>query len=722
MERIAELAGTRWNPEVVLTFDRGDTHPKTGEPIQEWVRGLPGRYWDSSRKHWVVKSFGENPDRTVREAGFTVNMTPEGLHPSLSDAFGLDELYEPVVMASSERPQIALVRPRLAGWGETKERLPFGARWDKETQRFEVRLIDLVVTADKKRQVLGGLEYLKDTETKALKAALVESPVDDSVASAAAATALSTGLNMTETTSAMVDALVSEVGEIPDWFGLDLYPFQRLGALAAAAGRGLLADSPGLGKTRQALAAAALKDAQRTVIIVPPVVVTHWGREVEESGLPANCNGSVAVFSARRKAPEIPKTGVVVVPDSLLVSRPALVEEIVAWSPDFFIYDEAHRARNWSSARSKMAQELTDRLDDAAKVCISGTPLFAQPHELAPILVMTGHLDPVFGGFSNFLETFSRQNSFKQWVARKRMLPALKQTLDEHVWVRRLKADVLKDLPKKIRQATYVDVDMKGYIAAHNEVADKIAEWLVAFRKESEDGAWPTNAQQEKWARQQIGIISPLRKAAGVSKVPYALDVIGDWVNSNRLSEPAEDGSLYDRPLLIWAHHHEVVTALRAGIAKAAKDVSVSVEVLDGSTSEVNRASIVDRFQAGKVGVLIASITAAGVGITLTRGSDMIFVETDWTPALVSQAEDRQLRIGQTQPVICRTLIAQGTLDERVQKVLLTKAETLNEVMGGTEASVAVAATEDDLQGPADVVLSLMPEAMKRAEKLWKAK
>lgn len=995
----AYLIGTISQPEVALTFDFSDVHATTGEPLGTWVKSLPGRRWDPSGKRWRVQCFGAMPTAALRAAGFVFD--PEAQHPerheSLDGVFDLDELVPPLVLAHETRP-IAVVRMRFSGWDRTKRFLPLGATWDKATQRFEVRLVDLVTFSPQGERVIWpNLQYMGNTVERAFAQSLVDAPTDSAISTVAATAAMSTGLDLTRQAEEAVASLVAEVGDIPDDFTMALYPYQRLGALAAAAGRGLLADSPGLGKgspvsepiltpsgwstygdirpghlvvgsdghptrvkaiydrgvlptyrvdvgdadvvvdpehlwqvvkeatgetlvvetttlmgliesgryrlplvepvwfahrdidpnldpavegarlgaaavtdpsvcidedilwhpdpafrteflraflsaetrrswfgvvfclseqlhedlrhlvlslggttdtlpsvddgygplvwpivvnlrgsincgaepvryvesitayptgervvcieveaddslyvangftvthnTRQALAAASLRRSHRTVIVVPPVVVTNWVKETEESSLAKNCHGDIVMFRAGRKERPFPDRGVVVIPDSLMTSRPHLVQQAIDWAPEVFVYDEAHRARNWESKRSEVMRAFSEQLPpDCLRIAISGTPLFSQPHELASILAITGHLDPVFGGYSNFLTEYSKQNHFKAWVAQKKKLPQLRQRLSEHVWVRRLKADVLKDLPPKSRVGVFVDVDLKDYRKAHDEVIDKITDWLVAFWDEKAEEAakiladpkvspevkakagprWPNGEEKDSWARQQIGLMSPLRKAAGVAKVPVALDTINDWVASNRLDTPAADGSLYDRPLLVWAHHQEVIAALKDGIAAANKDVQVAVEIIDGATPAATRGAIVDRFQAGKIGVLIASNTAAGVGITLTRGSDMIFVETDWTPAIVSQCEDRQCRIGQTQPVICKTLIAPETLDQRIQKVLLTKAEVLNEVLGGTEADVAVASTEDDLVAPSEIILALIEVAEPKAVKALK--
>ncbi len=112
--------------------------------------------------------------------------------------------------------------------------------------------------------------------------------------------------------------------------------------------------------------------------------------------------------------------------------------------------------------------------------------------------------------------------------------------------------------------------------------------------------------------------------------------------------------------------------------------------MIAGGTPTDQRSRIVDAFQAGKIPVLVGSITAAGVGITLTRSSDVLFTETDWTPGVVSQAEDRCHRKGQQNHVIVTTIVAPGTLDEPIQTVLAHKARVLDAVMPGDDHHVEV--------------------------------
>ena len=93
--------------------------------------------------------------------------------------------------------------------------------------------------------------------------------------------------------------------------------------------------------------------------------------------------------------------------------------------------------------------------------------------------------------------------------------------------------------------------------------------------------------------------------------------------------------------------------------------------------------------------MILANIVAAGVGITLTRGSDALFVETEWLPDLITQAEDRQHRIGQTRPVLVTFMVADGTLDHTIQRVLRRNLKVLKAVMG--EGVRDVSASDDDM-------------------------
>jgi SNF2 family DNA or RNA helicase len=140
---------------------------------------------------------------------------------------------------------------------------------------------------------------------------------------------------------------------------------------------------------------------------------------------------------------------------------------------------------------------------------------------------------------------------------------------------------------------------------------------------------------------------------------------------------------------------------------------------IDGTTSHTKRSLAEDEYQAGHVGVLIASIQAAGTSITLTRGNEALFAELDWTPDWIIQAEGRQDRIGQTaERVLCTTLIALGTLDERVADVLFGKSGVLEAMTGGDHA--VIGKTKRRAGGPvfaASILAEMVAERIKKRRK-----
>src|SRR5690625_2261873 len=150
-----------------------------------------------------------------------------------------------------------------------------------------------------------------------------------------------------------------------------------------------------------------------------------------------------------------------------------------------------------------------------------------------------------------------------------------------------------------------------------------------------------------------MGCVSLLRRAAGLAKIPAAADYISDWVEATS-HQGAGGEMVYERPLIVWGTHQVVMDTLDAHLA----ELGIPHAVINGATPMTRRDRIVADYQSGQIAVILANIVAAGVGITLTRGADALFVETEWLPDLVSQAVDRQHRIGQTRTVLATTMVA----------------------------------------------------------------
>lgn len=726
MSLVAILEGTWLRPELRFAFGWGAK--LNGVAAQTWVKNLPGRRWDKEQGCWFITGTGGHPDRAFAARGIAVDFSQaEG---DLSGLTELEPLWRPEVRYSKKFPDHAFVYPRLAGFEKVSGILGPGAVWEKARQRFQVRLTDLIDAEGNPKRGLQSAD--RAIEPAARLRAARELPA--AVAESARYLASTTGFDpedgdnpvLSKTAKHHIDIVSQHTGRLPEWFGLALYPFQECGAYAAAAGFNMLCDEPGLGKTRSALAAAAITGSKRVLVLCPPLVLTNWAREASTAlgpGIRARRRSGprvkpqpqavrrpgkrtpkqpdpygTVIVRPGRKVPEFPDDGVLIVAYSLITARPELLDQVVQWGADAVLVDESHYLRTWTSGRGSVVRRLAATID-GLRLPMTGTPMLSNPAELANQMAISGHLDPVFGGASNYLERFTREDPFGGRKPVKRELKHLRAVMDSEVWTRRNKGDVLLSLPGKLRAVRMVEVDNRAFEKAHDELYEKLELWVDEHR--AEHGNSPDEETVRSYARSNVGLLSPLRRAAGMSKVPAAIEIITDWMEQTTSFDPAGE-PVYERPLVVWAHHHEVLAALRDAIPEG-----MSAAVIDGSTTSDERARLADEFQAGRIGVLICSIIAAGFGITLTRGSDAIFVETDWTPAHISQAEDRNNRIGQVSRVTATTLIAPDTLDLQVRAVLRNKAETLNEVVVGADNNVA---RSDLTQGSDGAMWETTPE------------
>lgn len=752
-ENVAYLTGSRRTPQLEMSIPFGAT-TMTGVDLHKWVRGLPDRKFDPKTKVWTITGVGTQPDRVFANAGIRVDFSR-----CTGDLVGVTSLAEVMPMLwqrSTVYPGEALIRPRLVGSSAIWERVGGGLVFDKKRERFSTMLMDLI-------DIEGRPKKRFEMNPETLAAAIaqrIRKPVPDHVRDAARQLAVHTGVepdqmeqkHLSADAQALIDTVATHTGYIPDWFGLDLFPFQKCGVYAAAAGHGYLADEPGLGKTRQGLGVMALHGFDRAVIVCPPLVLTNWARETAAALDPgmtevtkhlevlalakAEADAKAAaekraaegkkplkkkpvtlkpsgdfprwlqVIYPTRKMPDFPDRGVIVVADSLLSSREDLLQQLIAWGPTVMLADEVHRLKTWTADRGVAVRRLATAVQALGghSVPLTGTPLLASSPELANQLQISGHLGPIFGGASYYFEKFALRNQFGGWQTRKRAMPELSGLLYGHCWVRRNKADVLKQLPKKWRVTRYVDVSTTLFTQAHEKLYSKIGEWIDSML---EKNLPITNETIKQYASDHIDLISPMRVAAGVVKAPAAIDYINDWMAS---TTRVENGvTIYDRPLVVWTHHREVMDAL----LEAVPTDKYRYGIITGETPATGRAEMADKYQSGEIGILFASIQAAGFGITLTRGSDSLFVETDWTNASISQAEDRQWRIGQVKPVVATTLISKETLDVSIRAVQRRKGTLLNIVTPGGDNNVADASAR--LNDGAGVYEEIPPEELDEA-------
>jgi SWI/SNF-related matrix-associated actin-dependent regulator 1 of chromatin subfamily A len=434
-----------------------------------------------------------------------------------------------------------------------------------------------------------------------------------------------------------------------------LRPYQRQGVaqIEAFKGRCLLADEMGLGKTIQALEWLALHpDLRPAVVVCPSSIKWNWKREAS-IWLPGE---RCAVLDGTDARP--PR----VCPPLIVISYDVLgkwVGTLREQSPLVVLLDESHRIKNPAAKRSKAVANLCAGVKHV--LCITGTPVLQRPEELWTTLRL---LRPdVFRSWWDFGVRYCgpQENRFKGGLDFKGSTNAaeLNTLLSASCMVRRLKKDVLKDLPAKTRTVVPLDMDA----ASRKEYADAIERWDAEYAAAVERGdARGVGAIAFRKFAELFGIIAE-------RSMPAKAEWILEWL---------ED---CDGKLIVFGHRHVMLHGLRDAIG------AERCVLVDGACKD--RQAACERFERDPTcRVLLGEFTAAGVGLNLTAASNVAFAELPWTPAEVEQAEDRAHRIGQVNPVNVWLLITRGTREEAVLGVLQAKRSVVGAVADGDATAV----------------------------------
>ena len=463
---------------------------------------------------------------------------------------------------------------------------------------------------------------------------------------------------------------------VPD--GLALMPFQRAG-IAFCAGRdnALIADEMGLGKTIQAIGLINLTSARRVLIICPASLRLNWRNELQ-----AWLTDDLTIGVAKGKS--FPDTDIVIINFDILHTHHDRLRE-AEW--DLQVIDEVHFCKSPKARRTKQAlgftkaEKVDGKWQDVVKVApipakrrlfLTGTPLANRPLELFPVVQALG----TFTNFWQFAKRFcaAQKGRFGWDFSGASNLPELQEILRTEVMVRRLKKDVLLDLPAKVRQV--IEIPANGDFAAVTAEQDAWGEWedeivdlraAVELSKASDDPAVFDAAVHALAEGLKVAFtaISKLRHETAVAKIPVVVEHIEDVLASGE-------------KVVIFAHHHAVIDGLSAALTEA----EVRHVILTGRDTLEARQAAVESFQNDSgVQVFLGGIQAAGVGITLTAASHVIFAELDWVPANLSQAEDRCHRIGQTDSVLVQHLVLEGSLDAVMARKIVEKQRVIDEAL-----------------------------------------
>lgn len=448
-----------------------------------------------------------------------------------------------------------------------------------------------------------------------------------------------------------------------------LYPYQAQGVqYAYDKKRVIIGDKPGLGKTGQAIAAVTAHNAFPCLCITPPSpVLENW---VDEWNLWTNKKAVVItpeVIRYMKQWIEMDIFQVFVINYESL--KKYFVESIdrkedgsftlrnVKFKPIIEIFksvicDESHRLKEFSSQRTKFVKGIASGKEFI--YLLSGTAMVNKPQDLLPQLGIIDQLNTL-GGYAFFKKRFCAGQKQAS------NLRELNKLLTDNCFYSRNKEDVLTDLPDKVRNIVYCDLDPETRIL-YDAAANNLEAYLKEY-KQADDESIQRSMRGEVMVR--IGI---LKNLSAKGKLAQVREYINTTIESEKLG--------------VFMLQHDIVDEMKRHYPDAL--------TITGRDSKEERVANKEKFQSDPDAKLIfLGLKTANEGITLTAASHCGFVELPWHAAGADQCEDRFHRIGQKDSVMCTYFLGRDTIDTWAYfDVIDAKRKMSNDVLGGNEDAV----------------------------------
>lgn len=435
------------------------------------------------------------------------------------------------------------------------------------------------------------------------------------------------------------------------------YDYQKEGILFGLnRHRILIGDEPGLGKTLQSIGIVDTASAYPCLVICPSSLKINWQREFEKF---TNKKALVLDNATRTSWPYLLGMGMfsvaIVNYESLkkffvwdIHGNKTFTLKDVVFNRDIKIFksvimDESHRLKDPTAQQTMFTRGIVEGKE--WRILLSGTPVVNHAKDLVAQLAIMGRLLSDFGGRGKFLADYGENENLSELSAK----------LYDTCMIRREKAKVLTQLPDKQRTDLHVDI-------SNREEYDLAAADLAAYLREYTECS--DREIRRKMRMEALVKFMTLRSLASKGKVRQATDFIRNFLANGK-------------PLIVFCSLKEIVKALQKHFPDAVR--------VTGDDSLAEKQAAVDAFQSGDAQLIICSIKAAGVGLTLTASSNVAFVEFPWTYADCCQCEDRAHRIGQKNNVNCYYLIGRGTIDPVLYNIIHRKRSIANQIMASDD-------------------------------------
>ena len=427
---------------------------------------------------------------------------------------------------------------------------------------------------------------------------------------------------------------------------------------------GILADDMGLGKTLQAIAflLSEWKEGKRFLVVCPASLVYNWKSELERfaPGLPVWLAAGVQAERERVKE-RLEEAGGVLVTSYDLLRRDIELYEGLTF--DVQIIDEAQFIKNHATQAARAVKMVRSDF----RLALTGTPVENRLSELWSIFdyLMPGYLF----GYSRFREEFETPI-----VTKKEEEAALRlQKMIRPFVLRRLKRDVLSDLPDKLEKNMYAAME-----GEQRQLYDAHVQRLILLL---------SGQSEQEFSAAKIQILAELTKLRQLCCDPGLLleGYQGESAKTRLCLELIRNAVEGGHKVLLFSQFTSMLERLKAAL----KEEGVSFYSLDGSTPKARRVQLVDAFNRDETQVFCVSLKAGGTGLNLTGADIVIHFDPWWNVAVQNQATDRAHRIGQKNVVTVYRLIARDTIEEKIVQLQERKSRLAEQILGSEDMGPA---------------------------------
>ncbi|PGS77367.1 helicase SNF2 [Bacillus cereus] len=419
--------------------------------------------------------------------------------------------------------------------------------------------------------------------------------------------------------------------------------FQWLKALARYSLGGILADDMGLGKTVQSISYLLsekenIEEGKPFLIVTPASLLYNWKSELEKFAPSLNVQ---VVAGAPKEREELLNSDIAT--DVWITSYPLLRQDIDLYHTFEFhtlILDEAQTIKNY---RTKAAEAV--RMIRAQKrFALSGTPI-------------ENSLDELWSIFQTILPAFfPGQQSFRK------LPPDQIARMVRPFILRRLKKEVLKELPEKI-ESNHL-----------SELTKPQKELYVSYLENIKN-----SLETEDFQKNRMKILAGLTRLRQICCHPslFIENYHGDSSKLEQLLEITKQAILNKKRLLIFSQFSSMLQIIHDQF----ENEGISSFYLDGATPSKERVHIANRFNQGEKEVFLISLKAGGTGLNLTGADTVILYDLWWNPAIEEQAAGRAHRMGQKNVVQVIRLLTRGTIEEKIYELQQKKKELIEQVI-----------------------------------------